>query len=142
MCYTAVPKKGGNMNPEMTADVMMVPVVPMWVWLTYATAYVFMAYCMARLAVRVGLDFGSSLVLALIPVANIYLIFKMSGKPWWWTILAFIPIVNLVCFILAWIAYLEKIRKPAWWVILLFIPIVNIIIFLMLAFGHNEPAAA
>lgn len=129
------------MEPQMPME-MANQVFPMWVILVYIVAYVFFAFCLAKLAVRVGFAFGHSFIMALIPIANIYLMFKMSGKPGWWTILAFVPIANLVCFILAWIAYLEKIGKPAWWVILLFVPVVNLVIFLMLAFGKNAPAAA
>jgi len=129
------------METQMPME-MMSQALPMWVILVYIVAYLFFAYCLARLAVRVGLAFGESFVLALIPIANIYLIFKMSGKPGWWTILGLIPVVNGIFFILAWIAYLEKIGKPAWWVILLFIPVVNMVIFLMLAFGKHTPATA
>lgn len=112
----------------------------MWVIVLYVVMYFFAAYCMARLAVRVGMPMGKSFILAMIPIANIYLIFKMSGKPGWWTILGLIPLVNIVVFIMAWISYLQRINKPAWWVILLFVPIVNLVIFLMLAFGKNEGA--
>ncbi len=127
------------MNPEMPMEVAMQG-IPMWVYPVYLVVYVFVAYCLARLAVRVGMPMKKSFILALIPIANIYLIFKMSGKPGWWTILAFVPFVNFVMFIIAWIAYLQKIGKPGWWVILLFIPLVNVVIFLMLAFGKNEGA--
>ncbi len=129
------------MEPQMQME-MVSNALPMWVILVYIVAYVFFAFCLAKLAARVGLAFGNSFILALIPIANIYLMFKMSGKPGWWTIMAFVPIANLVCFILAWIAYLEKIGKPAWWVILLFVPVVNLVIFLMLAFGKSATAAA
>jgi hypothetical protein len=33
---------------------------------------------------------------AIIPIYNIYVIVKISDNPWWWLILFFIPILNLV----------------------------------------------
>lgn len=129
------------MNPEMPMQ-MAQQGLPAWVIVFYLAIYVFTAYCMARLAARTGMEMGKSFILALIPIANVYLIMKMAGKPGWWTILAFIPLVNIIIFILAWISYLQRIGKPGWWVILLLIPVVNIIVFLMLAFGKNEASVA
>lgn len=39
---------------------------------------------------------------AIIPIYNIYLLCKVAGKPGWWTILFFIPLVNIVFAILVW----------------------------------------
>jgi hypothetical protein len=33
---------------------------------------------------------------ALIPIYNLYLILKMTGRPGWWLLLLFIPVVNVV----------------------------------------------
>lgn len=33
---------------------------------------------------------------AIIPIYNIYVMVKISDNPWWWLILFFIPILNLV----------------------------------------------
>ena len=35
---------------------------------------------------------------AFIPVYNAVVLMKMINRPWWWTILLFIPIVNLIMF--------------------------------------------
>jgi hypothetical protein len=39
---------------------------------------------------------------AIIPIYNIYLLCKIAGRPGWWTVLFFIPIVNLVMAIIVW----------------------------------------
>jgi hypothetical protein len=39
---------------------------------------------------------GKSGWLAIIPIVNIYILIKIVGKPDWWIILMFIPIVNLI----------------------------------------------
>lgn len=33
---------------------------------------------------------------AIIPIYNIYIMIKISGNDWWWLILFFIPVVNLL----------------------------------------------
>jgi hypothetical protein len=36
---------------------------------------------------------------AIIPIFNVYILCKIVGRPWWWVVLCFIPIVNLIAFI-------------------------------------------
>ena len=38
---------------------------------------------------------------AIIPILNVYALFKMAGKPGWWIVLLFIPFVGLVAWIIA-----------------------------------------
>jgi hypothetical protein len=41
---------------------------------------------------------------AIIPIYNTYLQCKIGGKPGWWVILFFIPVVNIVLYIILYIA--------------------------------------
>jgi len=45
---------------------------------------------------------------AAIPVYNAVILMKIINRPWWWTILLFIPIVNLIMFPVVWV---ETIRS-------------------------------
>lgn len=45
---------------------------------------------------------------ALVPVYNAVILMKIIKRPWWWTILLFIPIVNLIMFPVIWV---ETIRS-------------------------------
>jgi Family of unknown function (DUF5684) len=38
---------------------------------------------------------------AIIPILNVYALFKIAGKPGWWIILLFAPFVNFVVWVLA-----------------------------------------
>ena len=38
---------------------------------------------------------------AIIPILNVYTLFKIAGRPGWWVILALIPFVNIVVWALA-----------------------------------------
>jgi hypothetical protein len=39
---------------------------------------------------------GQSGWAAIIPIYNIFILCKIVGRPWWWVILCFIPLINLI----------------------------------------------
>ncbi len=45
---------------------------------------------------------------ALVPVYNAFVLMKIINRPWWWVILLFVPIVNLIMFPVIWV---ETIRS-------------------------------
>ncbi len=55
--------------------------------------YLFFAYCMFVLAKKMNV---ANAWMAFIPLLNLYLFVTMAGKPGWWVILFFLPIVNIV----------------------------------------------
>lgn len=72
----------------------------------------------------------------LIPIYNLYLLIVIAGKPWWWLILMFIPIVSVVIYLLAMLALAERFGKgPLFGVGLFFLPI---IFFPLLGFDSSE----
>jgi len=109
----------------------------------YVVLYLFFAYCLARLAKKLGMPMGTAFLWAVIPIANIFLLLKLGTKPMWWFILLLIPIVNIVISILVWISISEKLGKPGWWGIMIgIVPFANIVFFLMLVFGKTETTTA
>ncbi|UCD20309.1 MAG: hypothetical protein JSU64_03985 [candidate division WOR-3 bacterium] len=60
---------------------------------------------------------------------------KIAGKPGWWLILFFIPLINIVIGIIVWIKICEARKKPGWLGILMIIPFINLIIPGILAFS-------
>lgn len=50
---------------------------------------------------------------SLIPVYNLIVMLRIAGKPLWWLILMFIPLVNLIAFILVGLATAERFGKGA-----------------------------
>jgi tetratricopeptide (TPR) repeat protein len=72
--------------------------------------------------------------LAFIPIANIYLMVKIAGKPWWWLlIMILVPCVNVIFFIIVFIGIARARNKSALWGILTLIPGINIIAWAYLA---------
>ncbi|MBM4447510.1 MAG: hypothetical protein FJ023_09265 [Chloroflexi bacterium] len=98
----------------------------------WLAAYVWSALCLHIIAKKTNTP---NEWLAWIPIANIYLMCKVADKPGWWTILFFIPLVNIVIFIIVWMGIAEARRKPSWLGILMIIPLVNLIIPGILAFS-------
>jgi len=94
--------------------------------------YVWMALCLHIIANKTSTPNGW---LAWIPIANLYLMCKVAGKAGWWTILFFIPLVNIVIAIIVWMGIAEARNKPSWLGILMIIPLVNLVIPGVLAFS-------
>lgn len=64
---------------------------------------------------------------ALIPIYNAYIFLKIAGKPGWWLILFFIPLVNLIVGIIASIAFAAKFGKSAGFALgMVFLPFIFI----------------
>ena len=74
--------------------------------------------------------------LAWIPIANLYLMCKVAGRSGWWTILFFIPLVNLVLGVIIWMAIARARNQPSWLGILMIIPVVNLVALGILAFSE------
>ena len=69
----------------------------------------------------------------LIPFYNLYLILKIAGKPGWWLILFFIPIIGFIISIMVTISFAKAFNKGVGFTVgLILLPIV---FFPILAFG-------
>lgn len=50
---------------------------------------------------------------AAVPVYNAVILMKIINRPWWWTILLFIPIVNLIVIPVVWVQILKAFGKTS-----------------------------
>lgn len=48
---------------------------------------------------------------AIIPVYNAVILMKIINRPWWWVILLFIPIINLIMFPVVWVETIRSFGK-------------------------------
>jgi hypothetical protein len=72
----------------------------------------------------------------LVPIYNAYLMLKIAGKPGWWLILLFIPIVNFVIAILATVGLARNFGKDTGFAVgLIFL---GFIFYPILAFGDAQ----
>jgi hypothetical protein len=72
----------------------------------------------------------------LVPIFNVCVWLKIAGKPMWWVLLLWIPIVGLILAILALIEFAKRFGKGGGFVVgLIFLPI---IFYPILAFGDAQ----
>ncbi|MFC1906703.1 DUF5684 domain-containing protein [Chloroflexota bacterium] len=95
-------------------------------------AYVWLALCLFIIANKTN---TRNAVLAWIPIANLYLMCKIARKPGWWTILYFIPLLNLVVLVVVWMEIAKARNQSSWVGILIIIPGANVIVPGILAFA-------
>lgn len=75
---------------------------------------------------------------SIIPIYNAYILLKIAGKPGWWLILLFIPLVNLVIGIIAIAALAKNFGKGVGFVVgLILLPF---IFYPILGFGDAQYA--
>ncbi len=70
---------------------------------------------------------------SIIPIYNLYVMMEISGKPWWWMFLLFVPVLGLIINLLAMLSLAEKFGRGFLYGLgLFFLPM---FFFPMLAFG-------
>jgi hypothetical protein len=80
---------------------------------------------------------------AFVPIVNVYETLKVVGRPGWWLILYFIPIVNLVVVIIVWNDLSKSFGKGVGFTIgLIFLPWVFLAILGWGSASYQGPAAA
>ncbi len=99
--------------------------------IVYLAIYVYFALCLYKIAQKCGVE---NAWLAWIPIVQIVPMLQCGGKPLWWILLLFIPLVNIIVGILVWMGIAERRGKPSWVGILIIVPILGIFIPAYLAF--------
>ena len=87
--------------------------------------YIYIALALSTIAKKTNTE---NPWLAWIPIANIVLMLNIAKKPIWWILLCLVPLVNIVIYIILWMAIAEARGKPNWWGILIIVPVVGIIV--------------
>jgi hypothetical protein len=67
--------------------------------------------------------------LAWIPIANIWVMCRAAGKPGWWVLLFFIPLVNLIFGIWVIFAIPPRLNKSRWLGLLVFLPVLGALLY-------------
>jgi hypothetical protein len=73
---------------------------------------------------------------SLIPIYNFYILVLIVGKPWWWFLLMFVPVVSVAIYLLVMLSLAERFGKgPLFGIGLFFVPF---ICYPVLAFDGSE----
>lgn len=73
---------------------------------------------------------------AIIPIYNLYILLKIAGRPWWWLILMFIPIVSIVIYLIVSVDIAKSFGKGTGFGIGLFF--LSFIFYPVLGFGDAQ----
>jgi hypothetical protein len=103
-----------------------------WYFFFGLMCYVYFALCLQFLAKKTNTADGW---LAWIPIAQIFLMVNIAGKPWWWFFFMLIPGVNIVMAVIIWMLIAEKRGQPNWLGLLILVPVIGIAIPGYLAFS-------
>ena len=97
--------------------------------------YVFFSLCLFLIAKKLNVPAPWT---AWIPIVNIWTLVACAGKPAWWLILCFIPIVNFFVFIYLYMCITENLGKNKLLGLLMLVPLVNLGFLGWLAFSKSE----
>lgn len=93
----------------------------------------FLIVCLWRIFTKAGQAGWKSII----PLYNVYVLLKIVGRPGWWLLLFFIPVVNIVISLVVSIDLGKSFGKStAYSVVLLWL--LNLIGYCLLAFGNDQ----
>ncbi len=96
--------------------------------------YLFFCYCCWLICQKTGKAPG---FLVWLPVLQLFPLLRAAGMSGWWFLAGFVPVLNLVAYLL-WCLNIAKARlKTAWAAIFLFLPPTTLLAFLYLAFSSG-----
>ncbi|MEI6428491.1 MAG: DUF5684 domain-containing protein [Pseudanabaena sp. ELA607] len=89
-------------------------------------AYAFCSFALMKIADKTGVP---NSWLAWIPVASLWVMCRAAGKPGWWLILFFVPIVNVVITFLIIFGMPVQLGKTSLLGLLVFVPVIGIFLY-------------
>ncbi len=89
-------------------------------------AYIFTSYCLMKIADKLSIP---NSWLAWVPIAQVWVMIRAAGKPGWWLLLLFIPLVNIVVGFIVLFSTPTNLGKSSLYGLLVFIPIVGIFLY-------------
>ena len=128
-----------NFSASAGSTSTMSPAMTMVFWIVYLAVVVLMIAAFWKIFTKAGQPGWA----AIIPLYNMYVLLKVAGKPGWWLILFFIPLVDLIVLIIVYHAVSTAFGKGAGFTLgIIFFPYIFLPI---LGFGkatYTKPAGA
>jgi hypothetical protein len=97
--------------------------------------YLYFAFCLYKIAQKVHFEAAWA---AWIPIIQLWPFVGAAGKPAWWIILLFVPLVGFFVGIYLWMSISENLGKSKWLGLLVLVPVANLILPGYLAFSKSE----
>ena len=83
-------------------------------WLGWFLFFLFVQLIHGLGTYRLYSSAGFKSFAAFIPIYNALVLMRIINRPWWWVILLFIPIVNIMMFPVIWIEICKNFGKKSW----------------------------
>ena len=83
-------------------------------WLGWFLFFLFVQLIHGLGTYRLYSSAGFKSFAAFIPIYNALVLMRLINRPWWWVILLFIPIVNIMMFPVIWIETCKNFGKKSW----------------------------
>ncbi|MCX6761516.1 MAG: DUF5684 domain-containing protein [Candidatus Moranbacteria bacterium] len=96
--------------------------------------YIYMSVCLMKIAKKTNTQ---NAWFAWIPILDMLLALQIAKKPTWWIVWFFIPLANLIVYILVWMGICKILQKAEWLGILMIISPLNLLIPGYLAFSKT-----
>ena len=106
-----------------------------FVLIFFLVYYLYMSFCVYRIARRTNTE---NAWFAWIPILDAYLSIQIAKKPTWWIVWFFVPLANIIVYILVWMGIAKVLKKQEWLGILMIISPLNLIIPAYLAFSGDK----
>ncbi len=130
------PKAGRSMPGMMPA--LLTGLFAGFAMIMLAVSVAFYIYwCLCLFMIAGKLDVPSTWT-AWIPFVQIWTFVTAAGRPWWWILLLFVPLLNIVVGIYLWICITENLGRNKWLGLLTLVPLVNLVFIGVLAFARLE----
>jgi hypothetical protein len=128
-----IPKKvPGDTAPNLAG---IVAALGMFFFVMVIGLYIYSALCLFLIAKKLDVPAPWT---AWIPLVNLWTLVASAGKPAWWLVLCFIPLVNAFVFIYLYMCITENLGKNKWLGLLMLVPVVNLVFIGWLAFSRSE----
>ena len=105
-------------------------------WFLFAVIYFYFAYTQFRIAQKCNCR--DTAWWSFIPILNLFLLTRMANKEWWWFVLCFVPIINIVAFVMLWYEAAKISGNSPIWGFLMWVPLLNIVALAVMAFSSNK----
>lgn len=109
-----------------------------WEFVLTIIGYIYGAFCLQTIAQKTNTE---NAWCAWVPFANLYLMCRIAGRPGWWILLFFVPLVNIVILTILWMEIAKALGKPGWFGLLIILfPIIasiTVTLFIVISFGIN-----
>lgn len=97
--------------------------------------YVYYSFCMYRIAKKLNV---AEAWMSWVPILNLWPFLSSAGKPCWWVILLFVPLVNFFVIIYLWMCICENLGRNKWLGLLVLLDGGTILLPGILAFSGKE----